>query len=106
MDKRVENFSWSEEEKEYYYAQAESRLAKAKVEEEIDRGKFKIAPDGVTIFLKPFRKGSRKSQTRWNRLKKVKGFEESYVNHLDGKKESRLYHGQIRLPWKDEGKQK
>ena len=99
MDKRVESFSWSEEEKEYYFAQAESRLTKAKVEEEIDREKFD--PDGVTIFLKPFRKGTKKAQARWNRLKKVRGFGETYINQLDGKKESRMYHGQIRIPWRD-----
>ena len=101
MDKRVESFSWSEEEKEYYFAQAESRLTKAKVEEEIDREKFKIDPNGVTIFLKPFRKGTKKAQARWNRLKKVRGFGETYINQLDGKKESRMYHGQIRIPWRD-----
>lgn len=105
MDNHVREFGWSEEEKEYYYAKAEQRLIEAGSEEEVDREKFKISPEGVTIALKPFRKGSRKAQNRWSKLKTVKGFEEARVNNQIGKKDSRMHHGQIRLPWREQGGQ-
>lgn len=99
MNKRVAEFGWSSEEKEYYFNQAECILKKVRAAEEIDREKFKIAPEGVTVFLKPFRKGSKKSLNRWNRLKKAQGFEETYIG-MDGNKKNKMYHGQIKLPWK------
>lgn len=99
MNKQVEEFGWSEEEKEYYFTQAEHSLDKVQADEEIDREKFKISPDGVTVFLKPFRKGTKKSLNRWNQLKKIKGFGETYMG-IDGSKRNKMYHGQIKIPWK------
>lgn len=100
MNKKVEEFGWIDEEKEFYFRIAEERIERAGAEEKVDRRKFKIAPEGVYVSLLPFRKGSKAALRRWNKLKKIQGFQESKEYQFDGRKDKKYYHGEIKIAWR------